>query len=47
MSAGAYPSFGYHVKGFGGHLLTVPFRADAVDREALLLAARIAGAPLV
>jgi histidinol-phosphate aminotransferase len=46
-SAGAYPTFGYHVTGFGGQLLTVPYRADAEDPEALLLAARKAGAPLV
>jgi histidinol-phosphate aminotransferase len=35
------------VTGFGGQLLTVPYRADAEDPEALLLAARKAGAPLV
>jgi histidinol-phosphate/aromatic aminotransferase/cobyric acid decarboxylase-like protein len=46
-SAGAYPTFGYHVTGFGGQLLTVPYRADAEDPEALLLAARKAGAQLV
>ena len=46
-SAGAYPTFNYHVAGFGGTLLTVPYRDDAEDPEALLLAARKAGAPLV
>ena len=46
-SAGAYPTFAYHVTGFGGRLLTVPYRDDAEDPEALLLAARRAGAPLV
>lgn len=46
-SAGAYPTFAYHVVGFGGRLLTVPYRDDAEDPEALLLAARRAGAPLV
>ena len=46
-SAGAYPTFAYHVAGFGGRLLTVPYRDDAEDPEALLLAARKAGAPLV
>jgi histidinol-phosphate aminotransferase len=46
-SAGAYPTFNYHVAGFGGQLLTVPYRDDAEDPEALLLAARKAGAPLV
>ena len=46
-SAGAYPTFNYHVAGFGGTLVTVPYRDDAEDPEALLLAARKAGAPLV
>ena len=46
-SAGAYPTFNYHVTGFGGTLLTVPYRDDAEDPEALLLAARKAGAPLL
>jgi histidinol-phosphate aminotransferase len=46
-SAGAYPTFAFHVAGFGGRLLTVPYRDDAEDPEALLLAARKAGAPLV
>ena len=39
-SAGAYPTFAYHVTGFGGRLVTVPYRDDAEDPEALLLAAR-------
>jgi histidinol-phosphate aminotransferase len=46
-SAGAYPTFAYHVAGFGGQLVTVPYRDDAEDPEALLLTARKAGAPLV
>jgi histidinol-phosphate aminotransferase len=46
-SAGGYPTFAYHVAGFGGRLVTVPYRDDAEDPEALLLAARKAGAPLV
>ncbi|MFO1141815.1 MAG: pyridoxal phosphate-dependent aminotransferase [Amaricoccus sp.] len=46
-SAGAYPTFAYHVAGFGGRLLTVPYRGDSEDPEALLLLARKAGAPLV
>lgn len=46
-SAGAYPTFAYHVAGFGGTLVNVPYRGDAEDPEALLLAARKAGAPLV
>jgi histidinol-phosphate aminotransferase len=46
-SAGAYPTFNYHVAGFGGRLVTVPYRDDAEDPEALLFAARKAGAPLL
>jgi histidinol-phosphate aminotransferase len=46
-SAGAYPTFNYHVAGFGGRLVAVPYRSDAEDPEALLLAARKGGAPLV
>jgi histidinol-phosphate aminotransferase len=46
-SAGAYPTFAYHVAGFGGALTAVPYRGDAEDPEALLLAARKQGAPLV
>jgi histidinol-phosphate aminotransferase len=46
-SAGAYPTFNYHVAGFGGQLVTVPYRGDSEDPEALLLAARKASAPLV
>ena len=46
-SAGAYPTFNYHVAGFGGALQAVPYRGDGEDPEALLLAARKAAAPLV
>ncbi len=46
-SAGAYPTFAYHVAGFGGALTAVPYRGDAEDPEALLLAARKTRAPLV
>ncbi|MGY6633367.1 MAG: pyridoxal phosphate-dependent aminotransferase [Alkalilacustris sp.] len=38
-SAGAYPTFNYHVAGFGGTLVRVPFRGDHEDPEALLAAA--------
>ena len=34
-SAGAYPTFNYHVAGFGGVLHTVSFRDDHEDPEAL------------
>lgn len=46
-SLGAYPTFNYHVSGFGGVLQTVPYRDDREDPEALLAAARRFGAPLV
>ncbi|MEL7347351.1 MAG: pyridoxal phosphate-dependent aminotransferase [Pseudomonadota bacterium] len=38
-SAGAYPTFNYHVAGFGARLVTVPYRDDAEDPEALTAAA--------
>ncbi len=46
-SAGAYPTFNFHVAGFGGRLVTVPYRDDREDPEALAAAARETGAPLV
>lgn len=46
-SAGAYPTFNYHVAGFGGVLHAVPYRDDAEDPEALLARAREIGAKLV
>ncbi len=46
-SHGAYPTFNYHVAGFGGRLVTVPYRDDREDPEALLAAARRERAPLV
>ena len=40
-SLGAYPTFNFHISGYGGRLLTVPYRADSEDPQALLaLAAR-------
>jgi histidinol-phosphate aminotransferase len=39
-SLGAYPTFNYHVAGYGGQLVTVPYRDDAEDPEALARAAR-------
>jgi histidinol-phosphate aminotransferase len=47
MSAGAYPTFAFHVKGFGGSLHTVPYRNDANDLEALAAMARETGARLL
>ena len=35
-SAGAYPTFNYHVVGYGGKLETVPYRDDHEDIEGLL-----------
>lgn len=46
-SAGAYPTFNYHVAGFGGALHLVPYRDDAEDVEALVLRAAETGARLV
>ena len=46
-SAGAYPTFNYHVEGFGGRLHRVPYRDDREDPEALLAAARDASPKLV
>lgn len=46
-SAGAYPTFNYHVAGFGGTLHAVPYRDDAEDPEALIAKAREVGAKLI
>ncbi|TNC73074.1 pyridoxal phosphate-dependent aminotransferase [Rubellimicrobium roseum] len=46
-SVGAYPTFNFHVAGFGGRLLTVPYRDDAANPEALMGLAQEAGARLV
>ncbi|GKY87178.1 pyridoxal phosphate-dependent aminotransferase [Sinisalibacter aestuarii] len=46
-SAGAYPTFNYHVAGFGGALLTVPYAGDHEDPEALIARATETGAKLV
>ena len=46
-SHGAYPTFSYHVAGFGGVLEAVPYREDRIDLEALLDAVRRLDAPLV
>ncbi len=39
-SLGAYPTFNFHVAGYGGRLVTVPYRDDREDPEALLDLAR-------
>jgi histidinol-phosphate aminotransferase len=46
-SLGAYPTFNFHVAGFGGKLVTVPYRDDHEDLDALLDAVRRENAPLV
>ncbi len=46
-SDGAYPTFNYHVAGFGGVLTKVPYRDDKEDPEALLKAASDTGAKLI
>ena len=46
-SNGAYPTFNYHVNGFGGVLHTVNYRDDHEDLDALADTARAVGARLV
>ncbi|WP_420394457.1 pyridoxal phosphate-dependent aminotransferase [Acuticoccus sp.] len=46
-SAGAYPTFNYHVAGFGGRLVLVPYRDDREDLAALVEAAGRERAALV
>ncbi|MCA1335111.1 pyridoxal phosphate-dependent aminotransferase [Pseudooceanicola marinus] len=46
-SLGAYPTFNYHVAGFGGRIETVPYRDDAEDLPALLARADQVDAKLV
>lgn len=45
-SAGAYPTFNYHVAGFGGRVETVPYRDDAEDLPALLAKSAEVGAKI-
>ncbi|WP_372885381.1 pyridoxal phosphate-dependent aminotransferase [Shimia sp.] len=46
-SDGAYPTFNYHVAGFGGQLHRVPYAEDHEDLEALMERAREVDAKLV
>lgn len=46
-SAGAYPTFNYHVAGFGGDLHAVPYQDDHEDPQALLDKAHEVDAKLV
>lgn len=46
-SAGAYPTFNFHVASFGGKLITVPFKDDHEDIDGLIAAAAKADAKIV
>lgn len=46
-SAGAYPTFNYHVAGFGGILHAVPFKGDHEDPDALIAEATETQAKLI
>lgn len=46
-SLGAYPTFNFHVTGFGGRLVPVPYRDDHEDLDGLLEAVKRENAPLV
>ncbi|MBY4893272.1 pyridoxal phosphate-dependent aminotransferase [Rhodobacteraceae bacterium N5(2021)] len=46
-SDGAYPTFNYHVAGFGGTLHKVPYRDDHEDPDALIAKAREVDAKLI
>lgn len=46
-SDGAYPTFNFHVAGFGGVLHKVPYRGDHEEPQALLAKAAAVGAKLV
>ena len=46
-SAGAYPTFNYHVTGFGGAIVTVPYTGDYEDPERLIAKTRQTGAKLI
>ena len=46
-SAGAYPTFNYHVNGYGGKLEFVSYRDDQEDLEALLESSKVEKAKLL
>ena len=46
-SAGAYPTFNFHIVGYGGRLVTVPYRDDRQDLDALIDLARREQARLI
>lgn len=46
-SRGAYPTFNYHVNGYGGALSAVPYQDDAEDPQSLLSRSREVDAALI
>jgi histidinol-phosphate aminotransferase len=46
-SLGAYPTFNFHVAGYGGELTRVPYKGDHEDPEALVSTAQSLGAKLI
>lgn len=46
-TAGSYPTFAYHVQGYGGELISIPFTRDYEDPERLVAKAREVGARLI
>ncbi|GAA6208409.1 pyridoxal phosphate-dependent aminotransferase [Cognatishimia sp. WU-CL00825] len=46
-SAGAYPTFNFHVAGYGGHIETVPYKNDQQDLAALIAKAKQVDAKLI
>lgn len=46
-SAGAYPTFNYHVTGYGGTIHTVPYKADHEDLPSLIAKAKEVDAKLI
>ncbi|MBR0556248.1 pyridoxal phosphate-dependent aminotransferase [Ciceribacter sp. L1K23] len=46
-SFGGYPTFNFHVNGFGGRLVTTPYVNDREDLDGLLAAVKRENAPLV
>ena len=46
-SLGAYPTFNFHVAGYGGRLVTAPYVNDKEDPESLMALAKAEGARLI
>ncbi|MEM6744820.1 MAG: pyridoxal phosphate-dependent aminotransferase [Pseudomonadota bacterium] len=46
-SDGSYPTFNYHIAGFGGRRVAVPYAGDHEDPDALVAAAASHAAPLI